>query len=446
MQNRRKTTSRKSKRAAVKPVARAKDHSIVDLYLHGLAGVIGLGILIIPFFIALLYGGPFSIYLVIGAGFIALLLAMLIYDISITHSHDPYNFLKNTSGKEYSFVFGFLLLVSFIITATAAGIASVGELSLFFGISSYTSIAVIDVAFLVMWVLFFYNKVKSSLNFAGALKILFVLLLIIVGAVSTFASGSNPSISIPTASLPYTPPLFFFGLLLLLWMYGGFEGAAIVYKGENKVKVAKSLVYIIITSIILFSIVQVFAYTTVQNSITKIYTALAANVPTASIFTTNIIASNTGTIVESILIALSIVVILSAAFAVINAANRTLDDMANDGLMPKFLAKDENLKLLVTAAVPIILITVFSTVMISTSVFDYIAIIIISALAFAAAFAFFAAGYAVHYVKQKKYSRFVFGLFTVALMILLIISSPAAFLIGLGIILLVALVGYALVK
>ena len=45
---------------------------------------------------------------------------MLIYDISITHNHDPYNFLKNTVTKEYSFIFAFLLLVSFIITITAA--------------------------------------------------------------------------------------------------------------------------------------------------------------------------------------------------------------------------------------------------------------------------------------------------------------------------------------
>ncbi len=446
MQNRRKRSAQRSKRPAARRVGKAKEHSTVDLYLHGLAGVIGLGILVIPFFVALVYGGGFSMYLVIGAGFIALLLAMLIYDISLTHSHDPYNFLKATSGKEYSFIFGFLLLVSFIITATAAGIASVGELSLFFGVGTYTSIAAIDVAFLIIWILFFYNKVRRSLNFAGALKIFFILLLIIVGAIATFRSGAIGSISMQSSVLPYTPPVFFFGLLLLLWMYGGFEGASIVYKGEDRTKVAKAIIYIIITSIILFSVIQVFTYTSVNTSITSIYSALAANLPTASIFTTNIISSSMGAITEDILVALSIVVILSAAFAVVNASNRTLDDMSNDGLMPKFLAKDENLKLLVTAAVPMVLITIFSSAVISTSVFDYIAIIIISALAFAAAFAFFAAGYAAHYLRQKKYSRMLFGIFTAILMILLIVFSPVAFLIGLAIILLVAVIGYALIK
>ncbi|EFD92629.1 MAG: hypothetical protein BJBARM5_0633 [Candidatus Parvarchaeum acidophilus ARMAN-5] len=116
-----------SKKTVKTHVKKEKVHSFIELYLHGLAGVIGLGILVIPLFIALVYGGIFSIYLVIGAGFLALLIGMLIYDISITHNHDPYNFLKNTIKKEYSFIFAFLLLISFIITITAAGIASVGD-------------------------------------------------------------------------------------------------------------------------------------------------------------------------------------------------------------------------------------------------------------------------------------------------------------------------------
>ena len=135
-----KVSKTRSRQKTVKK--KEKVHSFFELYLHGLAGVIGLGILVIPLFIALVYGGAFSIYLVIGAGFLALLIAMLIYDISITHNHDPYNFLKNTITKEYSFIFAFLIIVSFIITITAAGIASVGELSLFFGLSPFTSIAI----------------------------------------------------------------------------------------------------------------------------------------------------------------------------------------------------------------------------------------------------------------------------------------------------------------
>ena len=82
------------KRRSGSGVKKEKEHSVAELYLHGLAGVIGLGVLVIPFFLALLYGGPFSIYLAMAAGFIALFLGILIYDISLTHNHDPYNFLK----------------------------------------------------------------------------------------------------------------------------------------------------------------------------------------------------------------------------------------------------------------------------------------------------------------------------------------------------------------
>ena len=146
MQNKHTGARRTQARSRIvkKPVKKAKEHSLIELYLHGLTGVIGLGILVIPLFLALLYGGPFSIYLVIAAGFIALLIGILIYDISLTHSHDPYNFLKATSGKEYSFIFGFLLLVSFLITITIAGIAAVGELAFFFGLSVYTAIVAVD--------------------------------------------------------------------------------------------------------------------------------------------------------------------------------------------------------------------------------------------------------------------------------------------------------------
>jgi amino acid transporter len=439
----------KSFRATKKvPMKKEKVHTFFELYLHGLAGVVGLGILVIPLFVALVYGGIFSIYLVVGAGFLAMLIGMLIYDISITHNHDPYNFLKTAIKKEYSFIFAFLLLISFIITIIAAGVASVGELSLFFGLSPFTSIAVIDLLFVVMWIVIFYNKIRRTLNFAGALKIFFVILLIILGATALFYNRASSVSGVQTSYvLPVSAPLFLFGMLILLWMYGGFEGASIVYKGENRVDVAKALLAILITAIILFALIQTFVFTSENSaSVGNLIYPILLSMPTANIFTANILSAPFGTGVEDIIVGLSIVVILLTAFALINVSNRTLDDVSRDGLMPAFLQKDENLKLLITSAIPIVLITIFAPVIVDSGVFSYLSLIIVSALSFAAAFAFFSFGYGYAYLKKRNYSRALFGFFVFALLLALIVTSPVPFLIGLIIILIVAIIGYALVK
>ncbi len=450
MQKKTKKKTKISRSKTTTKVVKKKEkiHSFFELYLHGLAGVIGLGVLVIPLFIALVYGGALSIYLVIGAGFLALLIGMLIYDISITHNHDPYNFLKNTVTKEYSFIFAFLLLVSFIITITAAGIASVGELSLFFRLSPFTSIAIVDIIFVIMWILMFYNKARRTLNFAGALKIFFILLLIALGVIAFLSSKTAAPAGVQISYvLPVSAPLFLFGLLLILWMYGGFEGASIVYKGEKRNDVAKALLAIIITAIVLFGLVQTFVYAAENSAaVGKLIYPILSSVPTANIFTANIISAPFGVGVEYIMVALSIIVMLLTAFALINASNRTLDNISKDGLMPSFLQRDENLKLLITAAVPIILITIFAPVIVNSGVFSYLSLIIISALAFAAAFVFFAFGYGYVYSKKKDYSRALFGFFVFAVLLAMIAFSPIPFLIGLIIILIVAFIGYALIK
>ena len=95
-----------------------------------------------------------------------------------------------------------------------------------------------------------------------------------------------------------------------------------------------------------------------------------------------------------------------------------------------------------------VLITVFANIitLVPGALFIYIPIIVLSALSFAAAFAFFAIGYGYHYAKQKDRARAAFGILVGLLLIALILLSPAAFLIGLIIILAVSLVGYLLLK
>ena len=431
-----RTASKKTK------TVQKEEHSVFDLYLHGLASIIGLGILVLPIFVALIYGSALSVYIVIAAGFIALLIATLVYDISLTHNHDPYNFLKATSDREYSFIFGFLLLVSFIITITAAGIASVGELSNFFGLNVYASIAIIDAVFLVMWVLFFLNYTKRTMNFVGALKILFIILLVIIGSVAVYKNGfSTSSASVSFPSYVFFP--FALAMLLFLWMYGGFESVSIAYKGRDRSKVARALIYVLFSAIIMFAIVQLLVFgTSSALSLQNI------QLNPVSVFTANVLTSSLAPLIQEAIVGLSIIVILTMAFAVINASNHTLENMAKDNLMPRFLLGDQNLKLLITAAVPMVLITIFANVVtvVPGALFIYIPIIILSALAFAAAFVFFAVGYAYHYAKNKDYARAAFGLFVGLLLIALIVFSPAAFLVGLVIILVVSLIGYALLK
>ena len=344
-------------------------------------------------------------------------------------------------------IFAFLLLISFIITITAAGIASVGELSLFFGFSQYTSIAVIDIIFVIMWILMFYNKTRRTLNFAGALKIFFILLLITLGAIAFFSNKASSSGVQMSYVLPVSAPLFLFGLLILLWMYGGFEGASIVYKGETRKDVAKALLAIIITAIILFSLVQAFVFASESSSsVGKLIYPILSSIPTANIFTANILSAPFGLGVENVIVGLSIIIILMTAFALINASNRMLDNVSKDGLMPSFLQKDENLKLLITAAVPVVLITIFAPVIVDSGVFSYLSLVIISALAFAAAFAFFTFGYGFFYSNKKDHSRAMFGFFVFIVLLALIAFAPLSFLVGLAIILVAALAGYALIK
>ena len=204
---------------------------------------------------------------------------------------------------------------------------------------------------------------------------------------------------------------------------------------------------IIITAIVLFGLVQTFVYAAENSAaVGKLIYPILSSVPTANIFTANIISAPFGVGVEYIMVALSIIVMLLTAFALINASNRTLDNISKDGLMPSFLQRDENLKLLITAAVPIILITIFAPVIVNSGVFSYLSLIIISALAFAAAFVFFAFGYGYVYSKKKDYSRALFGFFVFAVLLAMIAFSPIPFLIGLTIILIVAFIGYALIK
>ena len=226
-------------------------------------------------------------------------------------------------------------------------------------------------------------------------------------------------------------------------MEGGFEGIAIAYKGRDRTKVARTLIYVLFSAIVIFAAIQLLVYGTSSSlSLSSI------QLNPVSVFTTNILTSSFGGLIQEIVVALSIVVILTMAFAVINASNHTIEDMARDKLMPKFLVGDQNLKLLITAAVPIALITIFANIitLVPGALFVYIPIIILSALSFAAAFAFFAIGYAYHYVKRKDYARTAFGVFIAVLLLSLIVFSPAAFLVGLAIILVVSLIGYALLR
>lgn len=441
-----KRASRKSRKSARRSHNVEVDHTVGELFLHGLSSVVGLGILIIPLFLVIIYG-VLSVYIAAAAGFIALWIALLIYDVSITHSHDPYNFLKATSGREYAFIFGFLLLISLIITTTVAGVASVGELSLFFNINVYSAIGIVDVVFVIIWAVMFYGKIRKAMNFSGMLKIAFLILLIIVGSVIIGMHGVNvlPSAlttlytSISSTALS-SSSLIVLAILLMLWAYGGFESVSIVYKGEDRTKVAKSIMYVIATAIILFTIVQVLVYANSGNWSLSASPVLA--------FTANILSAGAGGITADVVVGLSIVVILLVAMSVIKVSNETIEKMSLDNIMPRGLAGNENLKLLISAAIPIVILTVFSPFIVSatSAPFIYLIVIGLSVLPFVAAFLFFAAGYSYHYAKQRDNRRVVLGFLLVLLLLSIIFLVPFAFLVGLAIIMIITIVGYAIIR
>ncbi|MGC8682262.1 MAG: amino acid permease [Candidatus Acidifodinimicrobium sp.] len=418
------------------------EHSVPELYLHGLAAMIGLGILVLPIVALMLYSS-LSIYLIVAAGFIALMLGVLIYDISLSHNKDPYTFLKHTVGKEYSFIFGFLFLISLLITTIAAGIASIDVLASM-GVNILLSTLIVDIIFVIMWITLYYKRERRVLNFVGALKILFLVLLVAIAVAAISATGvkaytvnSLPSY-LPVSSISTMVLL----LVLFVWMYGGFESIATVYKGEDKSKVARALVYSITSLILVFGLIQVLIYLLgpsipIISGIPSISSLLTSNI-SAILFT----SSGVG---YFIITGLAFIVILTIAFAVMNAGNKVLHDMSLDGIVPSYVAKSENYKLILTAALPMVLITTLAVSSL-TSPLLYIGIIALSAISLIAAFFFLSLGYASHYSKSKDYMRVVYGVIIAAILLFFIIFVPPALLIGLFVILAVALIGYLLIR
>ena len=430
-------------------VSGISEHSTLELYLHGLGTIIGLGILILPI-LTIVYYGLLSIYLVIAAGFLALLIGMLIYDISLRHRVDPYSFLKGVLGKEYSFLYGFLLVISFIITTIAAGLASMDELVAFFNLNPYVSLLIVDVIFVIMAVLLFYRVEKKSMNFIGALKIFFVLLLIVVGSLAVYSVGISPY---PSAHVGYSFTLSDFGpigvfsfvLVLFLWMYGGFESIPIVYRGKDRTKVAKALIFSVLSAMLIFFVIQTLVY--LVSGYLSMNPHFVASI--ASMFTANISTLIPGIgIGAPIIIGLSILVILTIAFALMNAGDKVLHDLSSDGILPHFMVKSEGYKLLFTALIPIIVISAigFLTASSSSESLLYISTIAISALVYVTTFFFLGVGYGVGAYKSRDAVRVAFSVITSLILIALILTFPPGFLVGLAIILIIALAGYILVK
>ncbi|MEM3190900.1 MAG: amino acid permease [Candidatus Parvarchaeota archaeon] len=418
------------------------EHSVPELYLHGLAAMIGLGILVLPVIAVLLFSS-LSIYLVVAAGFIALMLGALIYDVSLSHNKDPYTFLKHTVGKEYSFIFGFLFLISLLVTTIAAGIASVDILASM-GVNLLLSVFIVDILFAIMWITLYYRKERRALNFIGILKILFLVLLVAIAVAAVSATGVKVSTVqsfssyLPAASMSTIVLI----LVLFIWMYGGFESIATVYKGEDKSKVARALIYSIASLILVFGLIQVLVY------LVGVHIPIISGIPNiASLLTSGlsaIIFTSSG-LGYYIMTGLAFIVILTIAFAVMNAGNKVLNDMSLDGIVPSYIAKSENYKLILTAALPMVLITILGATSF-TSPLLFIGIIALSAISLIAAFFFLSLGYASHYSKSRDYVRVIYGIIIAAILLFFIIFVPPAVLIGLFVILAVALIGYLLIR
>ena len=215
-----------------------------------------------------------------------------------------------------------------------------------------------------------------------------------------------------------------------------------MYKGEDKSKVARALIYSIASLILVFGLIQVLVYLLgpfipVIGTIPNIASLLTSNI-------SSILFTSTG-VGYYIITGLAFIVILTIAFAVMNAGNKVLHDMSLDGIVPSYVAKSENYKLILTAALPMVLITVLAVSSL-TSPLLYIGVIALSAISLIAAFFFLSLGYASHYSRSKDYMRVIYGIIMAAILLFFIIFVPPAVLIGLFVILAVALIGYLLIR
>ncbi|MEM3828813.1 MAG: amino acid permease [Conexivisphaerales archaeon] len=445
----RKTSSRRSR--VTRNVTTAKSsHSLLELYWHDLAAIIGIGVIVVPIVVSYLVG-VFSIFLVLFVGVLAMVIGTVLYDIETVEGSDPYKFLGNRVSKEYSFIFGFLLLIAYILIVILAGEIGVLELSQFFGsYGLYAGLILVELFLIAAWALLAIEREKFTLNFMGIIKLLFVLTLIVLGIWIIHNTGVKPFLNAFNSSTNYiTFPsgvLVSLGLILLFFAFVGFETGSFVFKGgkDKRYVVAEALMYSILTAIVLYTLLQIFAVGLGNVSTSNPFLGYA--------LLPNFLGAILSPSAEIGLSVFALVVVLGSIVALSNGASKILHMFAVDGIVPASLIDNNHLKLALSLGVPIVLLPIVAIVagpLSSNTAFGsevgaLIPIIVIASMSALLAFAFLTAGMAYSNVHKSK-GRLLSGIFITLLILGILAFSQIQYVIGLLVILALAAIGYVIV-
>jgi amino acid transporter len=457
----RKTKASKTKAVGAKISAPSKvmqpSHSLGDLYWHNLAAIIGIAVIVVPTIVAYL-SGIASIFLVLFAGIIAMMVGSILYDIEVTHHQDPYNFLKNAVNREYAFIFGFLLLIGTILAVVIASELSVLELQTFlhgfYGLIA--SVVIVELFLASSWALLLREGEKGPINLFGALKLLFVIVLILVAIIAisalhkftplinaTTISAKTSQTAITTATGGYavagpSGSNLALTIVILFWAFAGFETGSLVYKGEDRGSVAQALIYAVLTAIILYTILQIFVVGIVGGY---------AGVP----LTPNVVSGSLGIYVTDILVLFAIVILFGSILVLSNNASEILHQLAFDNIVPASLIDRPNLKYGLALGIPMVLLLAMAFSVgpvapnsIESAIVGLVSVIAITSMTLMTAFAFLALGFSYKYARISV-SRLFSGVFAALVLFGIIAFTSLPLIFGLLVILALSAIGYVIV-
>ncbi|MCW1293464.1 MAG: amino acid permease [Candidatus Rehaiarchaeum fermentans] len=426
-------------------------HTLLELYWHDLSAVIGIGVIVVPIIVSYLVG-VFSIFLVLFVGILALVIGTILYEVEAVEGLDPYKYLGTKVSKEYSFIFGFLLVIAYILIVILAGEVGVLELSQFFGsYGVYVGLILVELFLIATWAVLSMKREKFTLNFMGIIKLLFVIALIIAGFVAVKMIGVKPFLNAINGNSNYInlPQAAFMslGIILLFFSFVGFETGSFAFKGpsEKRYIVAEAIMYSILTGIVVYTLIQIFAIGLGNYNSSNPFLGF-------SLFP-NFIGQIISYPAEVFFSIFSIVVVLGSVVALSNASSKVLHMFALDGIVPASLADSENLKLSLSLGIPIVLLPVVSLIAgpLSSTTSSFISdvgailpIISVASMSVLLAFAFLSAGMA-YANRNKSWGKLLSGIFITLVILGIIGFAQIQYLVGLLVIVALGAIGYVIV-
>ncbi|MGC8645615.1 MAG: APC family permease [Thermoplasmata archaeon] len=295
----------------------------------GLGNIIGAGIFVLAGAV-IRQSGPGAIVAFAFTAFLAMTVAFNSADLSskiISHG-GLYSFAKVTMGDSIGFIVGWLRGISYAIAGAAVTLGFSSYLLSFFHVQSYLLIIAISVIFLVAITIVDYIGIKLVAKIEEALVIVTALGLVVF-VISSFIYGRwTPSRFLPL--FPHGPLSIVEAASLAFFAYSGFNTIATltpeVKDGPRNVPKA------IITSLVISTVLYIFV---VIGMLAMMPWYLYGN--SADPLAQALSFSKAPIAISMVVSAVAVVATFTVTLSLIVAGSRTLLQMSEDGLFPKWI-------------------------------------------------------------------------------------------------------------